>query len=252
MGELIAPIELGKLERMSDIVCHIGNTYCVRINAHLAKSSLTKRTLFYTEYEYTIGGHTRTSIKRGFDYYLSIESLYRPKDGGDKVFIRINPGDFFLLMETLKDVTNWFRSPKYKNAYATKDGKLIMTSNRPREKTLCGLPMGKSISFEMTLVDEFDPKPGVRITFGGSEFVDITIDGLFNLYGSLMNFNLFIAAQNMVGSVNTPLGTNRINLNDNSKSSPVIMDDNPTPSNTSIIGRKIGGKKTLEDLEGQD
>ena len=59
------------------------------------------------EFEYTINGHARTSIKRGFDYYLSIESLTKNANG-DRAFVRIGVTEYYSFMKAIMDVMDWF------------------------------------------------------------------------------------------------------------------------------------------------
>lgn len=247
------PFEIVKLEKISDDVTHIGRNYVIKINATLGRTNNEKRYVFYKEYEYTIGKYIRTSIKRGFDYYLSIESINKPADG-EKVFLRIGVTEYYGFMEAIKDVMGWFTDKRWSNTFAKKDGKLIITSDRPPTRTIYGLPMNKYISFDVTIVDGFVPQPGVRITLGDeSIYTDVSADVIFGIYGALVNYNMFMSAQIMVSSLGIPLGTNRVNLHDNTRSN-ALPSDPPmvdVPKVSTIEGRRIGQPR-IEDLEGDD
>ena len=250
-----SPIELIKHEKKSDDVVQMGRNYVFKINATLAKVNNEKKYTFYKEFEYNINGHVGVSIKRGFDYYLSIESLIK-NENGNKAFVRIGTGEFYALMEALKEVISWFTDKRWKKVFVKKDNTLIMTSDRPATRYIYGLPQNKFLAFELIVVDGYIPQPGVRVTVGSEEFyTDITTDVVFQVYGALMNYNMFMSAQIMVSSLGIPLGTNHINLNDNTKSLNIVPNEAPKaeapPKVSSIEGRRIGGAKTLSDLEGE-
>lgn len=242
------PFEIIKLERISDIITHIGKNYVVRINVSLSKSVNDNKYLFYTEYEYDINGHKGVSIKRGYDYYISIESITK-NSNGNKLFIRIGLAEYYVFVSALEEVITWFIDKKWSRAFAKKDGKIIMTSDRPNPKSVRGLPMNKSITFDLIVLEGYISQPGVRIIFDDDFYADVSADVIFSLYSAFSNFNMFMSAQTMLASLGIPLGVNRINLNNPSTSNPLPSNSEEVPKVSSIEGRKIGGKSTLEDLE---
>ena len=246
------PFEIIKFEKISDDVVHIGRNYIIKINANLAKTVNDKRYLFYKEFEYTINGHARTSIKRGFDYYLSIESLTKNANG-DRAFVRIGVTEYYSFMKAIMDVMNWFTDKKYANVFAKKNNELILTANRPATRYVYGLPQNKFLSFELIVLEGYITQPGVRITVGSEDmYTDVPADAIFGIYGALVNFNMFMSAQTMVSSLGIPLGTNRINLNDSNKNNslPTESEKVSIQKTSSIEGRRIGGITSITDLEG--
>lgn len=224
----------------------------IRICANLAKTINNNRVYFYKEFEYQIGNYKKVSIKRGFDYYISIEELVKPKDR-DKVFIRIGPSEYYGFMDLIQEAMKWFTSSKYSKLFAKKGGELVFTGSTP-SKTLTGLPMNLSLTLSPCIVDtgkEF--KPAVQITVDNNidDLIDfyMSVDSLFGVYGALVNYNMFMSAQIMVSSLGIPLGTNRVDLSDESNSNPLPdhIEVERTPTSSNIIGRVIGGPK-LEDL----
>ena len=246
------PFEIIQLEKISDHVVGIGRKFDIKMNVSLAKNTNDNRYCFYTEYEYAINGHKRTSIKRGFDYYLSIESIGKTADG-NKTFIRIGTADFYALMKALEEVISWFTDRKWSKAFATKNGRIILTSDRPAPRVITGLPMNKILGFDLIVIDGYVSQPGVRVMIGDDNtYTDISTDDVFAIYGALMNFNMFMSAQTMLASLNIPLGTNRVSLIENATNR--TSNKLPTESEeivhktVSINGRRIG-RPTIEDLE---
>lgn len=246
-----SPFQIIKFEKISDDVHHMGRHLMIRICVNLAKTVNGTRYFFYKEYEYEHSKTKKVSVKRGFDYYLSIEEVSKAKDH-DKLFIRIGPAEYYGFMDLIQEAMKWFTSAKYSKLYAKKGAELVFTSSTIPSKTLSGLPMGYSITFSPSIMDagkEF--KPSIKITVDtGMNYLDyyMTVDNLFGIYGALVNYNMFMSAQTMVASLGIPLGTNRIDLSDKNNSNPLPQPEIEKPKNDSINGRKIGGTK-LEDLE---
>ena len=247
------PFQLIKYEKISDDIYHMGKYLMIRICVYLARTNNGTRYFFYKEYEYQLNKFRKVSVKRGFDYYISIEETSKPKNR-DKLFIRIGPSEFYGFMELIQEAMKWFSSSKYSKLYAKKGAELVFASSTIPSKTLSGLPMGISITMAPDIMDagkEF--KPSVKIIIDtGKDILDyyMTVDNLFGIYGALVNYNMFTSAQIMVSSLGIPLGTNRVDLHDDSNSNP-LPDSLPveeTKQSTSINGRLIGGSK-IEDLE---
>lgn len=244
------PFEIIQLEKISDHITNIGRKFDMKINVSLARNVNDNRYCFYTEYEYSINGYKRTSIKRGFDYYLSIESIGKTTDG-NKTFVRIGTADFYVFMRALEEVIGWFTEVRWSKSFATKNGKLVLTMDRPAPRYVTGLPMNKIIGFDLIVLEEYTVQPGVRIMIGDEDtYTDITVDTLFGIYGALMNFNMFMSAQIMLASLNIPLGTNRVNLIESSISNklPTESKKMDSLSTSGINGRRIGNP-TIQDLE---
>ena len=247
------PFQLIKYEKISDDIFHMGRLLMIRICANLAKTSNGTRYFFYKEYEYQMNKIRKVSVKRGFDYYISIEELVKPKNR-DKLFIRIGPSEFYGFMDLIQEAMKWFTGSKYSKLYAKRGAELVFASSTIPSKTLSGLPMGISMTFAPDIMDagkEF--KPSVKIIIdNGRDILDyyMTVDNLFGIYGALVNYNMFMSAQTMVSSLGIPLGTNRTDLFDESNSNqlPDSIPVEPNVKGSSINGRVIGGSK-IEDLE---
>ena len=247
------PFQLIKYEKISDDIFHMGKYLMIKICATLARTANGTRYFFYKEYEYQMNRIRKVSVKRSFDYYISIEEMAKHKNR-DKLFIRIGPAEYYGFMDMIQEAMKWFTRSKYSKLYAKKGAELVFASSTIPSKTLSGLPMGISITLAPDIMDagkEF--KPSVKIIVDtGREILDyyMTVDNLFGIYGALVNYNMFMSAQSMIGSLGIPLGTNRTDLYDESNSNqlpdsiPVEVDN----KSSSINGRLIGGSK-IEDLE---
>ena len=96
--ELIEPMEFFKIDKVSDDVYAIGPNVILKFNVSLSKTSQGKRYHFHKEYEYPskdIKNQNLVTIKRSFDYYLSIENMQKDSNG-NKLFIRIGPQEYML------------------------------------------------------------------------------------------------------------------------------------------------------------
>lgn len=223
----------------------------IRICANLAKINNGTRYYFYKEYEYNINHYQRVSVKRGFDYYISIEEITKPSNGRNKIFIRIGPPEFIGFFDMIKEASKWFTSSK--KIYAKKGGELVFATPTIPSKGISGLPLGVSLTLAPAILDNNrEQKPGVQIIIDtGKEIVDfyMTVDNLFGIYGALVNYNMFMSAQTMVSSLGIPLGTNRVDLSDSDNSNALPQQEPVKRDNSAINGRVIGGVKKIDDLE---
>ena len=153
--ELIEPMEFFKIDKVSDDMYVIGPNVLLRFNVNLAKVSNGKRYHYYKEFEYSAKNiqdvSTLVTIKRSFDYYLSIENAQRD-DNGNKVFIRIGVQEYILFRKVLEDAVSWFTDAKYKYLFVNNKGKLTMTSPIP-EAVVSNLPQHKYIQIIPTIID---------------------------------------------------------------------------------------------------
>lgn len=248
------PFEIIKFEKFSDDIIHVGRGLILRINVALAKSFNDNRYFFYKEYEYTLQGYKRVSIKRGFDYYISLEEVLKPKDRY-KFFIRIGLSDFYILKQRIDEMIQWFTSNKYSKLFAKNNNEMVLGMTNVPRIGLQDLPSGVSLMFNPVVIGVGNSQmPGIAIELdNGKDAVDytMTVDQLFALKTALDGFNPFISAQIMVASMGIPLGTNRVDLDDaaNNHQLPALNEEEKVKkANTSIEGRLIGGVKKLEDL----
>ena len=254
--ELIEPMEYFKVDKISDDVYVIGTNIILKFNVSLSKVSNGKRYHFHKEYEYATKGvpdqPTLVTIKRSFDYYLSIESINKDTNGS-KLFIRIGPQEFMLVKQGLEAAISWFTDTKYSNLFAINKGELILTSPIPDFK-IGNLPMGKYIHLMPIVIDRgisaSDKEPGIRLVLGDpSIFVDITLDRMMGIYYTFTSFNMYQSATLLLNYLQRPeFGTGRIEI-DSPRSIPYSDSKSGV---TGIEGRFItpnGTKNNIDELE---
>ena len=218
MGErrLEEPIEFFKVDKISDDVYALGPNVVLKFNVSLSKVANGKRYHFHKEYEYPSKCNdipTVATIKRSFDYFLSIENIQKDEKG-NKLFIRIGAQEFMIFKRALDTVTSWYTSEEFKYLYARNRGKLVITNPVP-EFTISNLPMQKIITFIPTIIDKGiandDKEPGVRMYLGdNSSFIDMDLNRFMGLYYVFTCFNMYQSACIMINYLERPeLGTNR-------------------------------------------
>ena len=142
MGEIVSPFEILKVDKISDDIYSLGPNVLLKFNVSLSRSSNGKRYHFYKEFEYPSSFDNIKSlvtIKRSFDFYLSIENMQKDNNG-NKLFIRIGAQEYMLFKKALEQAISWFTDPKYNNLFATNRGKLVIMPPIP-EFRISNLPM---------------------------------------------------------------------------------------------------------------
>lgn len=256
--ELVEPMEFFKIDKISDDVFAIGPNVILRFNVSLSKISNGNRYHFHKEYEYPSKGisgqPTLVTIKRSFDFYLSIENMQKDQNG-NKVFIRIGPSEYMLFKKGLEEAISWFTDSKYRNLFAYDKGHLIVMAPIPEYK-ISSLPMQKYIEMYPVVIDKglanADKEPGVRFVLGDpSATIDINLDRLMGLHYIISCFNMYEAALSIVNYLQRPeFGTNRFSIG----TSHTLVEDTTEKKNvTGINGRLVtpeGTKDNINVLEG--
>lgn len=252
------PIEFMKYDKISDDVYLLGNNVILKFNVSLSKISQdNKRFHFYKEFEYgsrATGYPKLLTIKRSFDYYLSIENIQKNKLTDEKAFIRIGPYDYYKLMSQLDQVYSWFTDKKYKNLFASNRGKLILTNPVP-ESALRGYPQNKFLRFVPTIIDKTDGETsmqrGVELDLSDyNNYVTMSIDRFMGLYYTISKFNMYEAAQNLVGYLGFPGGINRIDMGNSSTTGKIqYIDEFSNGITEGVNDRVIDKKKNISSLE---
>lgn len=229
-------------EKITDDLCIIGINAILRFNVSLGNKTIDgKKRIFHSEFEYKsdkyINMNSCSSIRRTFDYFLSIENM-RVTEKGIKEFIMIRIQDILYVREQFELATKWFRDSKYENLFAMSKGKLVMLGKVEPIKIL-GLPMGKSLMMEPIIIsfDDNNQTTGVRLYLSSLDnYVDITVDKFMGIVYLLCSINMYESAQLLLNYIQRPeLGTNSFNM-----SSESFDDDGYTETN---VNRKIGDNK---------
>lgn len=204
-------------EKISDDVFTLGRNVVLRFNVSLSyKDKEGNRVHYHKEYKYQSkyrGVESLITLRRSFDYYLTIENVYKD-DNGNKEFIRLGACEIIKFKIFLQNAINWFNDTKYSSLYAIKDNKLVMMG-RPENLILNELPMEKYLVLEaIVCVYEKKSFPGVRLYLSSDgNFVDMSLDRLMGLYYSISTFNLYQSGQLMLNYVQRPeFGTNIVDF----------------------------------------
>lgn len=184
-----------------------GERFILRMNVSLAKKNKddNSRRHFYNEYSYDSKYSDKgqvVSIRRSYDYYITLESLENRLSG-----VMIRPQDMILLRSRLAEVLTWFSS----DVFVIRKGK-IMVNKLPNPIIIDGFPEKKSISFEPVVIDWEDSNQsmGVRITLSGAIYSDISIDKFYGFVYIMNSINMVQSAQSMLAFFGMPeYGTNR-------------------------------------------
>lgn len=254
--ELSQPVEWLKTEKISDDMYALGPNVVLRFNVHLARTTNNNRYHFHKEFEYSSkanGFESLVTIKRTFDFYLSLENCQKDSNG-NKVFIRIGPAEYINFKTALETAISWFRDEYYETLFVYDSGKLIMTQPIP-EYIVSNLPMNKYIKFEPVIIDKglanADKEPGIRIELSDdSSYVDITLDKFMGLYYLVSNLNMYQAAITVVNYLGRPpFGTSRITMEGAGRTLPKL--DSKTGVSGAVNGRKIPAevKNDISSLE---
>ena len=207
-GEVINPfIHFDAYERIYDVVMYIGANTFMKFNVSLSKYNNNTRQPFHKEFEFLdrTGSQPVVTIRREFDFYLSIENI-KPIHDQYKESIRIGIEEITLLKQGLYNAAKWFTDPKYKDLYAMHNNQLIMT-RKVDNIILDYLPFGKYIEFEPIIYSTLNEEmyPGVRMYLSSSDnFVDMFLNRFMGFKYIIDTFNMYMAAQMMLAYIGRP------------------------------------------------
>lgn len=201
-------IRFDQYEKISDDVYQIAFNVILKFNVNLSRTSdAFGRQFYHKEFEYDSknSNFPLISIKRNFDYYLSIENVRVNDTTNIKEFIRIGVEEIMLLKQMLNQAAQWFTSTEYKDLYVVHNNQLIMTS-KIEPLIIEHLPMDKYISIEpwvCTIVEE--QVPGVRMYISDrNNYADIPINRFMGLVYTINTMNMYQSAQLMLSYIGRP------------------------------------------------
>lgn len=202
-------------DRLSDDLMFIGNSTVLRLNVSLAKPDTkdSTRRHFHKEYAYSTNKYsdkdTVVTMRRSFDYYLSIDKL----DAREySTMIRIQ--DIMLLRMKIHEALNWFNN----GIFGTKNSQLYIFKH-PEPAIVSGLAENKLIIFEPIVIswEDNSQEQGIRMTLTDSNvYIDIPISKFYGLAYIIDNINMFESAQLLVNYLGRPdFGTNMCEFEQN-------------------------------------
>lgn len=235
-------------DKLSDDVYILGRNVVLKLNAILIKIPYNGSPIhFYKEYEYPSKAKKANSIsvRRSFDYYLSLENIVKPKGFSDRAFIRIGPSEQFHFKMMTDEAVSWFIDPKYADLFIKVNGKLILASGDIPSVSANIFPQGKYISIYPIVIDNGEGidmlKRGVRLVLSDeNNYVDMDFEKLLGLKSITDYLNLYAVGQGLVNYASMPYGLNRTTLGGVQKS-------NSDPSIEGANGRMID-PITLDDM----
>jgi hypothetical protein len=251
--KLINPfISFDQYDKISDDVYFLGQNAILKFNVSLSKTSdAFGRQHFHKEFEYSSKNYDKplVTIRRSFDYFLTIENI-KHTDDGKKEYIRIGIEEMILFKQRLKEAAKWFSDPKYKDLYVTHKDQLVMRYKLERIE-LPYLPMGKYLSFQAIIYTFGEEQaPGVRMYLSDeNNFVDMHINKFMGLVYLIDNMNLYESAQLMLNYINRPENGYNLMSFDNSER---VAKQSGEETVTGKPGRKIQTKQTdfFRQMEG--
>lgn len=201
------------LEKFTDDIMIIANRVLLRMNISLSRySNDNKRINYHSEIEYYSqkANMNLITIRRNFDYYLSIEHII------NKDYIRIGVTEIGKLQYILHEAYKFFIDPKYKHLFVKKDGELIMYM-KVDPVIMTGLPQDKYLRFEPCIYTNFrgEAERGMRMFLSSMDsYCDIPINRFEGFMYIIDNINIFQSAQIMLNYIERPeIGTNLYSCN---------------------------------------
>ena len=201
LGGVIMP-EMVKLvhqdyDKISDICYWLTNEYVVKFTTELnRRNSKTHRiTNYHKEIGYYVDGDYRVNINRDFNYYLSIESLRRSQESGQKLNIRISYRDMYFLNYRLREVAAWFTDKRFESLFI-RDGNKILTYGKV-DPIRVNLVFDNYIEFEPAVYcyNENEYTTGVNMYINSDTFfIFLRTDILLGFIYFLQTFNMYQCA----------------------------------------------------------
>lgn len=219
MNELVNPlIKHDRYNKISDDIYMIGHNAMLKMNVSLYSNSENYGKISYhKEFEYydQVSQSNMITMKRGYDYYLSIENM-RSIEGSAKEFIRIGMREIMLVRQAFNAAVTWFTSKEYEDIYAYSKNKLIM-ARKTDPIEINNLPMGKFIILEPIIVEYNEQQDrGVRVYLSSSgNYADLSMYNFMGLTQTLNDVNMILCAQSMLTYLGRPeFGTNMHSFTD--------------------------------------
>lgn len=246
-------------DKISDDLAILGPNVVMRFNVTMSKALADgTRSHYHKEYEYKTNKYTDVdtllTIRRSFDYYLTIEN-FRNNEFGVKEFIMIRIQDILYVREQVNEATKWFRDAKYSNLFARKDNKVVIV-DRVEPIYISGLVNDKYMILEPTVINYGNDvsSPGIRLYLASkSNYVDMTIDKFMGIVYILQSINMYQSAQILLNYLQRPdFGTNvyaygnsnaKLSENDEDKEQVEIK------SNNRQIGNNVRKKSFFDKMD---
>lgn len=229
-------IEYIDYDKISDDLCWLGNKCIARMVVKLSsKGKDNTRYHFHKEFKYPtnyINQKEAITIRRSFEYYISIDSL----DSKSSVIVTVR--DILLLRSQISQVFHWF----YDDTFAIKNNRMIILHKR-KPIIVDGLLGNKYLSFEPIIYIDLEDKQskGIRMNINDQNvYTDMPANVFAGFMYIINSIDMFTAAQNMINYIGHPdFGTNLLTF----EKAEYASDDGETKVSNVIKERKIKSKK---------
>lgn len=226
---MTSPITYSQYEKISDDLYTLGYNTILRFNVCLSKKGKDNNTRysFHKEYKYNSDKYNDSliTIRRSFDYYLSIENIIMSEFGKEFIMIRLE--DMFYIKQQIQEAMRWFTDANIK-IYAIKDKKLIMLG-KVEPIVISGLVMDKYISIEPIIYETemIKATPGVRIYLSSDgNYVDMTTNKFMGFAYLIDSINLYESAQLLLNYIGRPEpGYNLKNFEEDNNMNEILNND---------------------------
>lgn len=201
--ELLTPVDYDKI---SDDLYWLSKTIVVKFNVVLSyQGKDDNRHFHHKEYAYASKYQDIDhgySIKRSFNFYITIEDL---EDRENCTIIGVK--DILLFRAKLQEAVTFFTD----GTFGQKKNNLIIAKNRD-PIIIGGLPLNKYITLNPIVIqyDETSPQQqGIRLTLSDKGYADLSIDKFYGLIYIINSLNMYQSAQLMINYLGRPsLGYN--------------------------------------------
>lgn len=186
-------------EKISDTMMYLGNNVYLRFNIRLAKKGIDgKRYHFHKEYQYPsnyINQNDIITIKRDFEYYISIENV---KEKDLDFFCMITISDILLLRATLNNVSHWLDGTI--KTYGIKNGKLVILGKH--DNISMPLVTNKILKFEPIVITNINDEQsqGIRL-YIDNVATDIPANTFMGFVYLMNTIDMFSSAQIMLNYI---------------------------------------------------
>jgi len=202
-------------DMISDFIDWLGQSAQCKFVVKLAKKDKDgNREGFHKEYTYRSSYNNVelvSSIRRSFDYYLTIEGVT-----GNDIYIQIRPHNMIMLQNVLNQISGYLFDS---SLWAIKN-KILVIKGKPQPLVINHLPMDKWMTFEIIVIEyngQFDK--GVRIGFPNDQYTDVRIDQFMGFLYFINTFNMYQAACTLINYIQRPdFGTNMITIDNTYRS----------------------------------
>lgn len=231
----------------------LGKNMVLRFNVSLSrKSDQYGREHYHKEFSYynKDSRNTLVTLRRSFDYYISIESIKVDEENPVKIFMQISMYNILYVRDFLKDIEKWYSDPKYSDMYGHKNGELILTYV-PERLGITLPPQGNYLMAEpMVYVDKFNNLDiGLRLYISSETYyIEMPIDRFRAMNYLIQTIDLYSNACLLINYLERPeYGTNLTNYAQYGDTNP--EDQVPPQPNTNGRKTQIRNKKPgLDDI----